>query len=436
MKKYLSYRIFFLFVIVIFSCCSAVNHAFSKRSYCAPVSYEKAYSYRINAPFESIYTLLNDMELEILRKNNPPAYVNKICDCIKSLATNDFEKVKMVYDFILLSIGYDSLERKNSKFSKQDWSSVIKRKSALAEGFANTFEKFCDELGISSEKVYGLMKEKEIQFTKNNIKISKSVWNIVKINEAWYFVDCYRSAIDYNRIYNVYTSDWLFIKSDYFIYTHYPLKSEYQLISQPISELEYRELAYLPAESFSKFDLLDSKIKFINKVKVRDSYSFSLVPQKDDYIIFPLVFNVADYREVENCYFVKTIGAAKRFDFSFPDVGLYEVAIVFAKLGESSGKEVLNFFVETCAPSYIRYPKFWWVRDAKNLEVISPVELPLKKNICYTFIVYAENQNHIYACGSKIMVPLDSDGKGLFKADILIPDDEEKIELFCAESED
>ncbi|MCR5401308.1 MAG: hypothetical protein K6E78_06890, partial [Treponema sp.] len=125
------------------------------KGYSAPESYDEAYSYRTDKPYKNIQSLIKDKNLESLRTTNPAAYVKKACESINASAKNDFEKAKMAHDFVAVLISYDAKNFWAGTVPSQEYSNVLKSKTAVCEGYANTFKKFCDTLGISCIKVSG-----------------------------------------------------------------------------------------------------------------------------------------------------------------------------------------------------------------------------------------------------------------------------------------
>lgn len=163
MKKFIFTSFVVLSATFFFSCAtldSLKSKASSETSslskgYATPETYEEAYSYRTDTPYKNIQLLLKDKNLESLRTGKPSEYVKKACDSISASAKNDFEKVKMAHDFVAILVSYDAANFWAGTVPDQEYTSVIKTKTAVCEGYANTFKKFCDTLGISCQKISG-----------------------------------------------------------------------------------------------------------------------------------------------------------------------------------------------------------------------------------------------------------------------------------------
>ena len=79
---------------------------------------------------------------------------------------------------------------------------------------------------------------------ENNMD-SNHAWNMVKIENAYYFIDSTWDSGYMNGKKSVqkYTTDWLFIKPEHFIFTHLPERQQQQLLKEPVSNTEFLKLA-------------------------------------------------------------------------------------------------------------------------------------------------------------------------------------------------
>ncbi|SEW34429.1 transglutaminase domain-containing protein [[Clostridium] fimetarium] len=92
-----------------------------------------------------------------------------------------YDKIKNVHDYICNIANYSTatLTGAADDFSAYD---ALYKKLAVCQGYALSFQKFMDAMGIEAQIVKGDI----------DTKLAKGshAWNIVKLNGAWYCVDC------------------------------------------------------------------------------------------------------------------------------------------------------------------------------------------------------------------------------------------------------
>ena len=427
--------------VIFFGCAtleSLTNKASSATSslskgYVTPESYDEAYSYRTDKPYKNIQTLLKDKNLESLRANNPSGYVKKACESISAAAKNDFEKVKMAHDFVAVLVSYDAANFWAGTVPDQEYTNVIKTKTAVCEGYANTFKKFCDTLGISCQKITGYARGVGTSLlNEENPKNSNHAWNIVKLNDAWYIVDCTwdSSHMEGKISKQDYNTDWFLLKSEHSIYTHFPSNPKYQLLSQPISSKDFMDLPDLRPKFFNATE----NVSVFQKINKADGlYSLSGKVQNNYELSFQLT-NLKTNSQIENCMFIRKTDTGNEALFSFPTAGIYSVRMFCRKNNEKMGQGCGEFLVESSSGSDVRYPTTY-SSSAKNLQILSPVEMPLKKGQTYKFSVRVENKKFVAVICGKDFIQLENDGTGVFSGDILIPNNVKDVKLSVSNSE-
>ena len=90
--------------------------------------------------------------------------------------TSDIEKIRYIHDYLIDHITYDGnvLTGTSSSFT-----SLLEGR-ALCEGYAGAFEYLAKKLGFDAIKISG----------KVGINKEDHAWNMVKINDNWYHIDC------------------------------------------------------------------------------------------------------------------------------------------------------------------------------------------------------------------------------------------------------
>ena len=93
---------------------------------------------------------------------------------------NIYEDIKMVHDYLVDNIEYDTSLSKNNIY---DVYGALINRVAVCEGYARSFKYILDEMGIPCVLVIGTG-------TNSRGETERHAWNYVEINSNWYAVDC------------------------------------------------------------------------------------------------------------------------------------------------------------------------------------------------------------------------------------------------------
>lgn len=152
----------------------------------------------------------------------------------------DIEKIRALYTWLTLNLKYDysksdlltapqllvysgekDLKHRLKWIENNLVSKTIKSKKALCYGVAITFKKVCDLLNIKNELIKGYARTltNEINFVAKN---KNHIWNAVRINQDWLFIDATFGLSENNNS----KPDYFYfnIKKEKLNLTHYPSK--------------------------------------------------------------------------------------------------------------------------------------------------------------------------------------------------------------------
>jgi hypothetical protein len=368
------------------------------------------------------------------RTNNPDEYIRQVVELINNSAKNDFEKVKKAHDVVALLVKYDAANFWAGTVPDQSYSTVLKSRMAVCEGYSNTFKKFCDELKIQCEIVHGFGRGVGTSplagDTPNN---SNHAWNLVTVNGESYLIDCTWDSgfMDGKTAKQKYTTDWLFLKPEHFFYTHYPENAKQQLLDTPLTADQFSALPFFKPKFFELADNISVKLQKINQVDNGLSFDYTT---KDGYLLTFAINDIKSGREVQNRDFVQNDGTKATAYFAFPAAGQYSVNIFWWKAGAKQGEGCGEFVVEASSANPVQYPTTY-SSSAKNLKIISPVEMPLKKGETYTFKIRVENKKVVSIISGKTFTQLTKGNDGIFITDFEIPNNIKELSIGIADSE-
>jgi hypothetical protein len=402
------------------------------RSYILPASYDTAYSYRNDTPYQNMSNIPRNIESS--RVGNPDEYIRQVVEIINNSSENDFEKVKKAHDIVALLIRYDAANFWAGTVPDQSYRNVLINRLAVCEGYSNLFKKFCDELNIPCEVVHGFGRGVgSSPLAGDTPNDSNHAWNIVTINGENYLVDCTWDSgfMDGRVARQKYTTDWLFLKAEHFIYTHYPDNRNQQLIASPLTANQFSALPFFKPKLFEIADNISVNLQKINQVDNALSFDYNT---KDGYLLSFRVNDVRTGREIQNSTFVQSDGLKETVYFSFPAAGQYSINIFWWRTGARQGEGCGEFVVETSSANSVQYPTTY-SSTAQNLQIISPIEMPLKNGNNYTFRIRVDNKNFVALIYGRTIVQLTKGSDGVFTINFEMPNNIREISIGVANSE-
>ncbi|MDR2601808.1 MAG: hypothetical protein LBC53_05075 [Spirochaetaceae bacterium] len=259
MKKNLKCLVTVFAAAALFFSCKTVEINM-RGSYQLPVDYEEANSWRNGKIDPFVHAIIESPEFSGYRGRDPFEYIQLVGFHIKSNSKNDFERVKRAHDFVIDYLTFDVKSYRASVrgfFPKspkqQDALSVVRTGIALGEGYVNLFKALCDAMDLQNEIVKGYARG--VFFNplakKESITQKKGAhqWLIVQIDECWYIVDVFWDAgyvVGTKSLFfeNKYSTEYLFVNPQQFVYTHFPYNMNQQLMEYLIQPEDFVQLPF------------------------------------------------------------------------------------------------------------------------------------------------------------------------------------------------
>lgn len=106
--------------------------------------------------------------------------VNKIISENINNSMSEYEKVKSIHDYIVNTTEYDHYNLEHDSIPDIDYTAkgVLEKHTGVCRGYAEAFKLLMDELNIECDILTG---------EADNIS---HAWNVVKIDNEWYQIDC------------------------------------------------------------------------------------------------------------------------------------------------------------------------------------------------------------------------------------------------------
>jgi transglutaminase/protease-like cytokinesis protein 3 len=249
-------------------------------------------------------------------------------------ATTDLEKARLIYSWITNNISYDAAAFFDGSYTRKDPSpeAVLSSRLAVCSGYAYLFQALAKEMNLKASVIEGYAKSDSY-----GVGMDKNVnhaWNAIEIDGSWYLVDATWGAgtlegTTFKPKFNPY---YFAIEPQQFIYSHYPVKEKWQLLSQPYPRAEFDRLPKV----FSHF--FKHNLQFIShktqQIQANGRLDVILNAPADTLISAQLLSGSS--RLDDSYTFVQRQGNRVVISTSAPKAGDYELAI-FAKNKQDSG---------------------------------------------------------------------------------------------------
>ena len=224
---------------------------------------------------------------------------------LTSSYTNDRQKVEAIFRWITDNISYNVRSLTKSKtpviYEEPDDTSlvlkpltervaetVLRRRTAVCDGYSRLFKSLCDHAGIGSEIITGYAR---VNWDRGKIKFrSNHKWNAVLIDNTWYLADATWASgfITYrgDEFIHDYDGRYFLATPEQFVRDHYPEELSWTLMDKPpvVAEFYYSPLRY---NGFIRSGITSySPGKGILDASIGDSIRFEIEANNDKKIFY------------------------------------------------------------------------------------------------------------------------------------------------------
>ncbi len=261
--------------------------------------------------------------------------VESLVKYLTSGARNDLEKTRAIFRWVTANIAFDPSALGATSPQKVDVNQILKEKRTICMGYSEIFYILGKAAGLEVERIAGFARG----FTTANGSPCNSPpnheWNAVKIDGEWKLIDCtwgtgyMEPGPKFVKRYEEY---YFCTPPEQFIFDHYPVDPNWQLLPKPLSCQEYEQLAILKP-AFFKYGLgLDSHHQ--PNLKATDPVEISFTAKQDVIMLAQLT---RGQEQLPRSYtFVEKDGDKMKVTAAFPQSGTYTLRL-FAKPKTSTG---------------------------------------------------------------------------------------------------
>lgn len=169
--------------------------------------------------------------------------VAAITDYLIQPATNDYEKIRGIYTWLITNIEYDTAALASEYYRiNQSNLDILLRKKAICFGYAKLLKAMCQQAKINCKVVIGYGQNKDI-YPKDLTEINHA-WNAVQLNGKWFLIDVTWAAGYRQQNENIPLSEsnsYFLDNPISFIMEHLPANQIWQLLPCPISATVFQK---------------------------------------------------------------------------------------------------------------------------------------------------------------------------------------------------
>ena len=342
----------------------------------------------------------------------------------KTEKLNDTEKSYVLYLWICENISYDTSALINPNFALKVPESVYDFGKASCQGYSNLFKDLSDFLNLEVKSVECYVKG--YNYNVGSIILnSNHEYNVIKLNNKWYHIDCTWGAgdIDNNKFHKCFKDFYFLPDPEILIKTHFPENEEWQLtqkkytldefLNGPEIRLEFHKLG------FTNFYPNEGTIL------LKDSNTQKFIVYGDNLNTKGAMCCLLYY---ENNVYNQKLGTTKvnfyddRFeaDTIFNKKGKYRIQIFASDNREDNYVIILEYsvIVENDSEKEIFYPRFY--RGNEGINVIEPLYDNLKSGENVKFIVKSNDYEKLIVCDDEKWIDMIKKENGFYELEIKI----------------
>lgn len=289
--------------------------------------------YRTDTPDGRVRALSQTMAVGFQKSPDPEKALGDFAIQLVKGESDPYMKVKLIHDWIALSISYDVPMLERQTVTGQDIRTVLASRKAVCSGYSRLFETMASAVGMTAKTIHGWARGLSGNF-EFNLRNSHA-WNMVNIGGRWLFVDTTfdAGAFTDGQYKQRYSTDYLFADPAQLQYTHFPENPADQLVSKPIDRNRFiNQALFLP--EFFKYGLsipaISANPEHYMPALVKSTERFSLDIEAPVDVILDAALLYPDGKEVAQAVMLSQPSLGTwRISFAFPKAGTYK-AMIFA----------------------------------------------------------------------------------------------------------
>ncbi|MGA2033134.1 MAG: transglutaminase domain-containing protein [Thermoguttaceae bacterium] len=340
---------------------------------------------------------------------------------------NDFEKVKILHDWIAEYIAYDADTFLAGTTVDSSWQNTLRRRKAVCQGYAALLEKMCALAGIPCEIISGYGRGYGFALAAaENVRKTNHAWNAVYLQGQWYLVDATWDAghLEQRSFRKGYGTAYLFLDPQQFLYAHFPADPRWQLIRPACTAERFAQLPYLEGRFFEQHLRLATPLRRFHPVGESVQLTIEAPP---DIVLTARLQDPAGVAQSARRTLVCRQGAAVNILVTFPAPGPWNVEVL-SKARQDPGPYWLAAKLELQASGGTpwTFPETFGSFAAMEAFLYSPLYVPLTTDKPQEFKIRVRGAEEVHLrIGGRQWLPMKTgpEEKEVYRATATIPRD-------------
>ncbi|MDH7483599.1 MAG: transglutaminase domain-containing protein, partial [Spirochaetales bacterium] len=272
------------------------------------------------------------------------AALQRFTEVLTADEPDPFMKVKLMHDWIALSIDYDEEMAQQEFIRGQDLATVLRTRKAVCAGYARLFSAMSAAAGVENTLVSGRVRSIGIASSGD---LTPHIWNLVRIGGRPYLVDVTFDAATIIRGRHVqsYSTDYLFAPPEQMRYTHLPDVAAYQLLQKPMDEKAFMSQPLITPTFFSLGLSIVSPASGDSPLSgtLRTTGICEIEIEAPPEIMLDGGLYRSDGREIQRAAIAHRLSPVRwRMQYAVPSSGLWHVMVFAAKPQEKKDALTMN----------------------------------------------------------------------------------------------
>ena len=269
--------------------------------------------------------------------SEPERYLPDMVESLTGNVTSVTAKVKLLHDWICDNVAYDTDSFDNPSVAfEQDYVSVLKKRRAICSGYTNLMNEMCRLAGVESVGILGYFKGFGSSCGADGGQTPNHTWNAVHADSQWQLVDVTWDAgfCDRKHFVKRYSTEWLTLTPEQFIYSHLPMEENAQYLKRPVSSEQFWAQPYVPGKFFEQgLSFADKMPAYITEID--EPAEFVLKSRNPDVMVDTDVFSTKTGTLTGNASWTDRTAGRITVRFDVPDRGTYKGRILTRRKGET-----------------------------------------------------------------------------------------------------
>jgi hypothetical protein len=334
--------------------------------------------YRTGVPDPRVQRIPAEIQQGVF--TDPKQFLEPLVRRLTDGASDEFHKTKLLHDWIAENIAYDVRsyfsDTSDDNAAEPPEETLVQRQ-AVCHGYTSLFKQMCTLAGIPCEDISGYGRGYSYVSGRNaNVGEENHAWNAVRIDERWFLVDVTWDAgyVGEQAFRKEYRTTYLFMEPRYFVFTHLPSESRWQLLRKPLTSEQFDKLPYLHGTFFDHDMRLLTRLARVTPAG--GSVQFSIQVSAETEVMAKLT-SPAGEKSPQRTLVQHDKDRCKVFAL-FPRAGPWSVRLFVRPRGSTDSYEMaakLDF--EASSGTKATFPETYNVFAAMRGYLHSPLYLPL-----------------------------------------------------------